>query len=315
MNQPPGGGYPPGPPYPGQPGSPQQGYPQQPHQGYPQQQAQPSPVGQPGAAKPFMGTALMPGAPAIPGMNPAQDAQAQAAAALAAQQQYGGAPQQQQQYGGAPPQQQYGGAPPQTYGQAAVQGGYDPNAQPQGGYGGAPGAQPQQPYGQPPGGYPGAPQQGGPMQGQAPQQQQQGIVPQFGVGGFGPGGMPRLNISGGMSPSNLLGAVISGQGFAKPRLTGLGMIALSMVFGIANTVLVLVLHRYYGYLYSAGAILGWAGTFMLITGQPKQQADGSKAPGWARIGLYICFGIGVCVGVALSVLPFESWLFNAAVGQ
>src|SRR5437879_2491592 len=104
MNQPPGGGYPPGPPYPGQPGSPQQGYPQQPQQGYPQQQpqqAQPAPVGQPGAAKPFMGTALMPGAPAIPGMNPAQDAQAQAAAALAAQQQM-----QQQQYGGAP-QPQY----------------------------------------------------------------------------------------------------------------------------------------------------------------------------------------------------------------
>ncbi len=300
MNQPPGGGYPPGPPYPGQPGAPPQGYPQQPQQGYPQpQQAQPAPVGQPGAAKPFQGTALMPGAPAIPGMmNPVQQAQAQAAAA-----QQAAAGQQM------PPQQQYGGAPP-TYGQAAVQGGYDPNAQPQGGY---PGAQPQQPYGQPPGGYPGAPMQpgGAPMQGQP--QQQQGVVPQFGVGGFGPGGMPRLNISGGMSPSNLLGAVISGEGFAKPRLTGAMMVGLSFAFGIANTVLVLVLHRYYMYLYSAGAILGWAGMFMLITGQPKKQENGAKAPTWARIGLYVCFGIGVLVGIGLSIFNWEALLFNAAV--
>ena len=149
------------------------------------------------------------------------------------------------------------------------------------------------------------------QQGQQPQQP--GIVPQFGVGGFGPGGMPRLNISGGMSPSNILGAIIGGQGFAKPRLTGLGMVGLSFVFGIANTVLVLVLHRYYMYLYSAGAILGWTGMFMLITGQPQKQADGSKAPTWARIGLYVCFGIGVLVGAALSIFNWEALLFNAAV--
>jgi hypothetical protein len=320
MNQPPGGGYPPGPPYQGQPGFPQQGYPQQQPQ---QQQAQPAPVGQPGAAKPFMGTALMPGAPAIPGMNqmnPAQAAQAQVAAAqqAAQQQQYGGAPPQQQQYGGAPPQQQYGGAPPQqAYG--AAPGGYDPNAQAQGPQGGYPGAAPQggypggqQPYGQPPGGYGAPPQQGGPMQ----QQQQPGGVgmPQLGIGGFGSHGMPRINIGGGdFSPMKLVGAITTGQGFNSPRKMGAIMIGLSFVLGIVNTILVLVLHLYYPYLYSVAAIFGWAGTWLLVTGQPRARDDGTPAPMWSRIGLAAFFGWGVLVGAALCFFNWEAMLASAAI--
>lgn len=299
MNQPPNGGYPPGPPYQGQPG-----------QGFPQQPQQAAPVGQPGAAKPFMGTQLMPGAPAIPGQA---SAQAQVAAAQAAAQ----AAQQQQQYG-APPQQGYG-APQQPYGAPPQQGGYP---DPQQGYGAAPGAYPGAPQagypGAAPGGYPGAPP-GGPQAGYPgapPAQgapQQQGIVPQFGIGGFGPGGMPKLQIGGGMSRGKLIAAVIGGEGFPKPRLMGAGLVGLSFVFGIVNTVLVLVLHRYYMYLYSAGAVFGWTGTWMLITGQPKAQPDGSKAPGWGRAGLLVCFVIGTLVGVALSIFNWEHMLFNAAV--
>jgi hypothetical protein len=297
MNQPPGGGYPPGPQYPGQPGAPpQQGYPQQ-----QPQQAQPQ-VGQPSAAKPFMGTALMPGAPGLP-----PEVQAQIAAAQAAQNPQAQA--QPQQAYGAQPQQGYPGAP-----QGAPQGGY-PGGPPQAGYPGAPqqGAYPGAAQG-PQGAYPGAPPQGG-YPGAPQQPQQQGVVPNIGIGGFGAGGMPQLNFSGGMSRGNLIAAVIGGQGFAKPRMMGLGLIGLSFVFGIANTVLVLVLHRYYMYLYSAGAIFGWCGTWMAITGQPKAQPDNSKAPMWGRAGLMVCFVIGTLVGIALSVFNWEALLFNAAVDQ
>ena len=282
MNQPPGGGYPPGPQYPGQPGFPPQGAPQQPQ------------VGQPGAAKPFQGTQLMPGAPALPGqMNAVQQAQAQAAAALA-QQQAGGPPNM-----GAPGM----GAP----GMGA----------PMGPPMGAPGMPPQQGYpGAPPQGYsgaPGMPQQGAPQQG-APQQQGGLGGMNIGVGGFS-GGMPNLQFGGALSRGNLVAKIIGGQGFDKPRLTGAMLIGISFLFGIINTVLVLVLHRYYMYLYSAGAIFGWCGTWMLITGQPKAQPDGSKAPGWGRVGMFVCLGIGVLVGAALNFFNWEHMLVDAAVNQ
>jgi hypothetical protein len=247
-----------------------------------------------------MGTALMPGAPVLP-----PEVQAKIAAAQA-----------QQNPQAAPPQGGYPGAP------GGPQAGYPQ----QGAYPGAPGG-PQAGYPQQ-GAYPGAPQQGAypgaPQQGAypgapgAPQQGQpgqQGVVPNIGIGGFGAGGMPQLNFSGGMSRGNLIAAVIGGQGFPKPRMLGLGLIGLSVVFGIANTVLVLVLHRYYMYLYSAGAVFGWCGTWMALTGQPKAQPDGSKAPTWGRIGLMAFFVIGTLVGIALSIFNWEHMLFNAAVDQ
>jgi hypothetical protein len=233
----------------------------------------------------------MPGAPAIPGqMSPAQQAQAQAAAAL--QQQAGGPPMGPpmgapgpQGYPGAPPQQGYPGGPPM---------------------GGAPGMAP--------GGYPGAP--GMPQQGAPPQQQGGGGFGgmNVGIGGFS-GGMPNLQFGGALSRGNLVAKIIGGQGFDKPRLTGAMLIGVSFLMGIINTVLVLVLHRYYMYLYSAGAIFGWCGTWMLITGQPKSQPDGSKAPGWGRAGMFVCLGIGVLVGAALNFFNWEHMLVDAAVNQ
>ena len=121
--------------------------------------------------------------------------------------------------------------------------------------------------------------------------------------------MPRIQIGGGdFAPQKLMAAVISGQGFAGPRKMGLIMIGLCVVFVIANTVLVLGLHRYYPYLYSLGAVFGWTGMWLAVTGQPRATPDGSKAPMWGRIGLAASLGIGVIVGVLLCVLNWERWL-------
>lgn len=142
MNQPPGGGYPPRPSYPGQPGAP-------PEQGG---AAEPPPqVGQPSAAKPFAGTALMPNAPLSP------EVQAKLAAARAAQ---GQAPDAGAQAAASPqqgyPQQPYPqqgsaqpGYPQEAYGQQQP---HQQQAYPQQGY--PQQAYPQQPY----------PQQGYPQQ-------------------------------------------------------------------------------------------------------------------------------------------------------
>jgi hypothetical protein len=281
MNQPPGNGYPPGYPYPQQPGQqpqvsqfsaqPQQGYPQQPQQGYPQQQ-----------------------------------------------QGYPQQPQQQQQYG--QPQQQYGqpqqpqGYPQQPqqqqYGQPQQQQGYPQQPQPQQQQYGQPqqqqyGQPPQQQYGQPPQQQYGQQQQpGGP-----PQQQMQG--PSLSLGGIGTAGMPRLSFEGGdFSGDALKAAVIEGKGFQKPRLMGAIFMGLSIAFTVGNTVLVLVLSRYYPYLYSLGAIFGWGGLWLLVTGQPRATADGTNAPMWGRIGLGACLVVGLLVGIAMIVLPFEQYLIG-----
>jgi hypothetical protein len=145
LNQPPGGGYPPGPPYPGQPGAP----PAPGDQGAPEPQPQ---VGQPSAAKPFAGTALMPNAPQSP------EIQAKLAAARAAQGQAPDAG----AHPSAPPQQAY---PQQPYAQ-------QPYPQQQAG---AQAGYPQQAYGQPP--QQGYPQQGYPQQAYSQQQQQPGARP------------------------------------------------------------------------------------------------------------------------------------------
>lgn len=305
MNQPPG--YPPGgPPYPGQPGA----FPQQPQapQGQVPQQGQ----------KPFQGTALMPGSPA------AQQAQMQAAQQQAyAQQQYGGPP-------GAPPQQPYGQPQQQQqqYGQPQQQQYAQPQqqqqqyGQPQQQYGAPPGA-PQQQYGAPPG-Y-GQPQQGYPQQGMMPGQQpgmmpgqqppqQQGGGIGVGFGGVGFGGMPRINVStGDYHPSHLWKAVIKGEGFAKPRLFGLVMLGLSIVFTIVNMILIFVLHLYYPYLYTLAAPLGWAAWWMIITGQPRLTQDGSPSPMWGRIGLAVCLVIGLLAGIYMIFVPWEAMFATAAI--
>ena len=282
MNQPPGQGYPPG--YPQQPGVPQP-YGQQPQPGYgqPQQPQQPQAgYGQPPQPQAGYGQPQ-------PGYGQPQQAA------------YGPGP-------GAPGAPQ---APAQPF--APQQPAYGQPGQPA--PGGMPGPYGQPGYGQPgqaapgmPGPY-GMPGQGGPMM--APPMQggaQQGVAhPKMGVG-LGPGGV-RLDYHGGdFSPHNLLSAVTSGRGFAKPRVMGAALFGLAMLFGIGNWVLIIALHRFYPYLYSLASIFSWGGLWMIITGQPHQQPDGSPSPMWGRIGLGACLAIGLLIGVAMIILPWEHML-------
>jgi hypothetical protein len=306
MNQPPG--YPPGgpPQYPGQPGQP--GFPPQ---GQAPQAQPPAPQGN------FGGTMLMPSSP-----QAAQMAQAQAqAAALAAQQQQPGAYGQQPPPPGAPPG--YGAPPgPPAYGQPPPAYGQPPPGQPGFGqpppaYGAPPGGAP--PYGAPPpGGAPapyGAPP-GAPGYGQQPPQGQPGggiQGPSFGIGGFGPGGIPRIKVGeGDFNPNKLWKAVISGEGYAGPRKMGILMVGLAIALMVVNVVLMFVVHIYYPYFYSLGAVIWWGGAWMLITGQPKATTDGSPSPLWGRIGLGACLAVGVLVGIMMIFMNWETMLVSAA---
>jgi hypothetical protein len=123
-------------------------------------------------------------------------------------------------------------------------------------------------------------------------------IPKVGAS-FGPGGV-RIGLGGGdFSPHKLMGAVIGGEGFANPRMMGAIMVGLSMALGFANIVLIFLLRWYFPYLFGIGAIFFWCGAWMAVTGQPKAQADGSKAPMWGRLGLGAGFVFGVLVGLGL----------------
>lgn len=282
MNQPPGGnGFPPGPgqkPNFGQtqlmPGGAygQPGAPQQPGYGQPQQ---------PG----FPGQPQQPGFGGQPGFDPNAGGYGQ------------------------PQQPGYGQQP-----------GFDPNA---GGYGQQPGmqpgfGQPQQPgFGQQPGAMPGGygqPQQPGmpgaqPGYGAPPQQPAggQGNM-QIGIGGvsFQAPTIGGVNLGGSdFSKDALMAAVVQGKGFESPRKVGGAMVGLGMLFAILNSILIFVLHLYYPYLYTIGAIFWWGGLWLVVTGQPKRSADGSPAPMWARAGLGACLVIGLIVGVLMIIVPWE----------
>jgi hypothetical protein len=123
----------------------------------------------------------------------------------------------------------------------------------------------------------------------------------FGLGGVGPGGMPRIKVGvGDYHPNKLLNAVIKGEGYDKPRMFGLVMLGLAVAFSVVNFVLIFVAHIYFPYLYLLAGPLGWGGLFMVIAGHPKAPADGSPVPMWARIGLGACIVIGLLVGAAMS---------------
>jgi hypothetical protein len=137
--------------------------------------------------------------------------------------------------------------------------------------------------------------------GPAPQAQ----GPSVGIVGISRG-MPVFNFDfGDFAPSAILGAVVSGQGFKGARMMGLTMLALSIVVTIVNAILIVVLGRFYPYLFIIGAPLGWGGLWLAITGQPAWRPDGQAAPLWARGGLVVCLAIGLLMGlgmIALSVL-------------
>jgi hypothetical protein len=178
-----------------------------------------------------------------------------------------------------------------------------PQPQPQPMMPAAPYGAPQPPMGAPPYGQPG-------MQPGMQQQPQQGMgLPQIGIGGIGRGGTPRISVGGGdFSPAKLVGAITTGQGFNAPRKMGLTMVGVGFAFAVVNTILVLVMHLYYPYLYSIGAIFWWAGVWLTITGQPAARPDGSQAPMWGRIGLAISLVFGVLAGVSMIFFDWEQLL-------
>jgi len=127
----------------------------------------------------------------------------------------------------------------------------------------------------------------------------------FGLAGVGPAGMPRIKVDvGDYHPNKLISAIVKGEGYANPRMFGLVMLGLSIGFAVLNYVLILVLHRYYPYLYVLSGPLGWGGLWMVITGQPKATTDGSPVAMWGRIGLGACLAIGMLIGAGLVVRSF-----------
>jgi hypothetical protein len=112
------------------------------------------------------------------------------------------------------------------------------------------------------------------------------------------GGMPRINVgTGDFSPSAMVAAVTTGQGFESPRKVGAAAFGISFLLGVVNLVIIFALRRYYPYLFFLAGPLGRGGLFLLITGEPQHRQDGSQAPGWARIGLGACLVIGLLAGI------------------
>lgn len=153
----------------------------------------------------------------------------------------------------------------------------------------------------------GQPGMGQPGMGQGDQTQGPKMGLNFGGGG---GLMPRINYEGGdFSIGALQAAVLSGQGFGKPRLMGAALLGLAVVFFGANVALVRIANRYYPYLYSLSAIFLMGGFWLLVTGQPGRQADGTNAPLWGRIGLGAFMAVGLMLGIAMIFVEFEFLLF------
>ena len=100
------------------------------------------------------------------------------------------------------------------------------------------------------------------------------------------------------SKEALMAAVVQGKGFESPRKIGAMMIGLAILFSVLNVVIVIATNIYFPYLYAIGAIFGWGGLWLLVTGQPHRTADGSPAPMWARAGLGVCLFFGLLSGLS-----------------
>ena len=119
----------------------------------------------------------------------------------------------------------------------------------------------------------------------------------IGVTGWS-GGMPRIQVgTGDFTPAAMIAAVTTGKGFESPRKVGAVSFGIAFGLGLLNMVLIFILGRYYPYLFVLAGPLGWGGLFLLITGEPQHRPDGSPTPGWARIGLGACLGIGFLLGI------------------
>jgi hypothetical protein len=116
-------------------------------------------------------------------------------------------------------------------------------------------------------------------------------------------GNVNIGFNGGdFSVDSLISNVATGKGFPKPRLIGAGLMGLSFVFFIGNIVLLYVIRYYFPYFLALVPILGFSGTFLVVTGQPAARADGQPAPMWSRVGLGGAMVFGLLVGIVMVFL-------------
>lgn len=127
----------------------------------------------------------------------------------------------------------------------------------------------------------------------------QAANPGFGIGVSGwSGGAPRIAVAtGGFSTGGFLELVIKGHGVENPRKYGAIAFGISFVCGVLNLIIIFALNIYFPYLFLVAGPFGWAGLFMLITGEPLDRKDGSLVPAWARFGLLGCTAIGLLLGI------------------
>jgi hypothetical protein len=121
--------------------------------------------------------------------------------------------------------------------------------------------------------------------------------PSFGFG-VSPGGRVRVRFGGGdFSPNSLWKAVISGRGYHKPRLFGLSLFGLGVVFLVVNLALIYLVNFGYPYFVALVPPFCLGGLWLLVTGQPAATPDESPAPMWGRLGLGALLALGLVGGI------------------
>ncbi len=112
----------------------------------------------------------------------------------------------------------------------------------------------------------------------------------------------RIDFDGGdFSTSALVAAAMTDRGFKNARLMGAAFFGLGFVFWAVNFVLAFVVHIYFPWFAVLGGPFGLGGLWLLATGQPQGNPDGSGgAPVWGRIGLGVCLFIGLLSGLSYS---------------
>ncbi len=104
-----------------------------------------------------------------------------------------------------------------------------------------------------------------------------------------------------LSPVSILSAVVVGEGFGRPRLSGLAYLGLSLGcfligFGMLTS------GRLAYVIVPFVPIFAICGTWLLVVGQPEAVPRPQKVPLWARLGLGLCLAIGVTLGIAADAL-------------
>jgi hypothetical protein len=104
-----------------------------------------------------------------------------------------------------------------------------------------------------------------------------------------------------LSPVSILSAVTMGEGFGRPRLSGLAYLGLSLgcfLIGLG----MLASGRLAYVIVPFVPIFAICGTWLLVIGQPEAVPRPQKVPLWTRLGLGLCLAIGGALGVVADAL-------------